>query len=170
MIDSLLKELEELTHIEIVEKNEKVAKVKLLDFEKSKITYYDYILLRKYDYYLIKALELNKKFNNKVKTLDGLMSLRDDIREVTNHIIELGEEYIKFNLQNGNYDKDPFCNNRLRIYELEELERAMEERPEIRSYKPHYLFNYHDKDWHMKDINKIIDEMIKEGIIRIKIS
>ena len=168
MINKLLKELEELTNIEILEKSEKMAKVKLLDFKKNKVTEYDYIVLNFYDYYLIKALKLNQEFNNKIKTLDGLMSLRDDIREVANHIIELGEDYIDFNLKQNNYDKDPFCNNRLSIYELEELERAMEERPEIRSYKPYYLFTYNKKRVDITNVDKIIDEMIREGIVRTR--
>ncbi len=119
IIDDLLRELKELTKIEVIEKDERGAKVKLLDFGRSKITDYDYILINKYDYYLLKAVELAKKYG--VKTQDGLLSLRDDIRETINHFLgEQGEDYILNNLKEGNYDKDPYCENRQSIYELEE--------------------------------------------------
>ena len=118
IIDDLLRELKELTKIEVIEKDEKGAKVKLLDFKQSEITTQDYIVVNNYDYYLIKALELNQKFNNKIKTIDGLMSLRDDIRETINHFLgEEGENYILNNLKEGNYDKDPYCLNRLNMYD-----------------------------------------------------
>ena len=119
IIDDLLRELQKLTNIEILEKDDKGAKVKLLDFKKSEITTQDYVVVNFYDYYLLKAVELAKKY--KVKTQDGLLSLRDDIREVENHLLgEVGEDYILNNLKEGNYDKDPYCENRQSIYELEE--------------------------------------------------
>ena len=121
IIDDLLNELKALTNIEILEKDDKAVKIKLLDFKQSEITTQDYIVVNNYDYYLIKALELNQKFNNKIKTIDGLMSLRDDIRETINHFLgEEGENYILNGLKKGLYDKDPYCQNRLSIYQLEE--------------------------------------------------
>ena len=63
VIDWLLDELKELTKIEVIEIiDDKSAKVKFLDFEKSKITDYDFNVIRNYDSYLIQALKLNKKF------------------------------------------------------------------------------------------------------------
>jgi len=63
IIDWLLDELKELTRIEVIEIiDDKSAKVKFLDFEKSKITDYDFNVIRNYDSYLIQALKLNKKF------------------------------------------------------------------------------------------------------------
>ena len=162
IIELLLDELKELTKIEIIEIiDNKSAKVKFLNFEKSKITpAYDFNVVRNYDSYLITALKLNQKFNNKIKTIDGLMSLRDDIREVENKYIELGYDYIDFNLKQGNYDKDPFCENRLSIYEVAELEEEMKKRG-IKEYKPSLFFNYK-----RNEIDEIIDEMINEGIIK----
>jgi len=167
MINYLLEELQELTNIEILEKDEKSAKVKLLDFKKSKISNDDYIVVNGYDSYLLKALKLNKEFNDKIKTLDGIMALRHDIREVNNHFIELGENYIDFNMKNGLYDKDPFAENRLSIYDLELLEMEMSERPEIRSYKPYYLFTYKNKEI-ASDTAKVVDELIEKGIIKTR--
>ena len=116
IIDDLLNELKALTNIEILEKDDKAVKIKLLDFKQSEITTQDYIVVNNYDYYLIKALELAKLY--KVKTQDGLLSLRDDIREVENHLLgEVGEDYILNNLKESNYDKDPYCLNRLNMYD-----------------------------------------------------
>ena len=118
-INNLINELQELTNIEIIEKSDKAVKVKLVDFGRSKITDYDYIVINKYDYYLLKAIELAKLY--RVKTEDGLLSLRDDIREVENHLLgEEGENYIFNGLKKRLYDKDPYCENRLSIYQLEE--------------------------------------------------
>ena len=116
IIDDLLNELKALTNIEILEKDDKAVKIKLLDFKQSEITTQDYIVVNNYDYYLIKALELAREYG--VKTQDGLLSLRDDIREVENHLLgEVGEDYILNNLKEGNYDKDPYCLNRLNMYD-----------------------------------------------------
>jgi len=166
IIDWLLDELKELTRIEIIEIiDDKSAKIKFLDFEKSKITDYNFNVIRNYDSYLIQALKLNQEYGNKIKTIDGLMSLKDDIREVENKYIELGDDYIDFNLKQGNYDKDPFCKNRLSIYEVAELETAMEER-EIKEYKPSLFFNYNKKRIKAPDdLDEIIDEMINEKIL-----
>ena len=168
IIELLLDELKELTKIEIIEIiDDKSAKIKFLDFEKSKITDYNFNVIRNYDSYLIQALKLNQEYGDKIRTIDGLMSLRDDIREIENKYIELGDDYIDFNLKQGNYDKDPFCENRLSIYEVAELEKAMEERKEIRTYKPSLFFNYNKKRIKApSEVDEIIDEMIKEGIIK----
>ena len=68
-----------------------------------------------------KWLELAKELagDKIIKTEDGLFALRCDLREAYNHMIELGEEYIEYNLKKGNYDKDPKCKNRQSIYKLE---------------------------------------------------
>ena len=110
----MIEKLKELTNIEIVNTDEKGARVKFLDF-----TGDEEFFVRNKDTYIIKAVELAKKY--KVKTQDGLLSLRDDIREVENHLLgEVGEDYILNNLKEGSYDKDPYCENRQSIYELEE--------------------------------------------------
>jgi len=167
IIKLLLDELKELTRIEIIEiVDDKSAKVKFLDFEKSKITpAYDFNVVRNYDSYLIQALKLNQEYGNKIKTIDGLMSLKDDIRETENKYIELGYDYIDFNLQQGNYDKDPFCQNRLSIYEVAELEEEMKKRG-MKVYKPSLFFNYKRKIKAPDELDEIIDEMIKKGIIK----
>ena len=166
VIDWLLNELKELTQIEVIEIiDNKSAKVRFLDFEKSKITDYDFNVVRNYDSYLITALKLNQKFNNKIKNIDGLMSLKDDVREVENKYIELGDDYIDFNIKVKNYDKDPFCENRLSIYEVAELEIAMEERG-IKVYKKSLFFNYKKKIKAPSEVDEIIDKMLKEEIIK----
>jgi hypothetical protein len=78
---------------------------------------------------------------------------------------ELAESYIDFNIKERLYDKDPYCKNRLSIYELELLERAMSERDEIRGYKPYYLFTYSDERITFDNVDEIIDEMIEKEII-----
>ena len=157
----MIEKLKELTNIEILETDNLGAKVKFLDFIGD-----DEFFVRNGDEYIVKAVELAKEY--KIKTAEGLLSLRHDIREVINHFIELGEDYIQFNLEQNNYDKDPDCKNRLSIYELEELERAMEKRPEIRSYKPYYLFSYNKRRIDSTNVDEVIDEMIKEKIIKVK--
>ena len=165
IIDWLLDELKELTRIEVIEIiDDKSAKVRFLDFEKSQITDYNFNVIRNYDSYLIQALKLNQEFNNKIKTIDGLMSLKDDIREIENKYIELGYDYIDFNLQQGNYDKDPFCKNRLSIYEVAELEEKMREKG-IKEYNPSLFFNYKRKIKAPDELDEIIDEMIDKKIL-----
>ena len=69
------------------------------------------------DKYLEKAKELAKVYG--IKTKDGLWSLADDIREVNNHFIRNALIYIDYCLANNLYDKDPFCEDRISLNELE---------------------------------------------------
>jgi len=162
-MNELIEKIKTLTPIEIIEQTDDYADIKLQDYDKDKI-----YRLHKSDEYLYRALRKNAQYN-KIKTLNGLISLRTDIREVINHMLgELAEDYIDFNIKAGLYDKDPYCEVRLSIYELELLERAMSERDEIRGYKPYYVFTYSDERITFDNVDKIIDEMIKKEIIVIK--
>jgi hypothetical protein len=164
-MNELIEKIKTLTPIEIIKQTDDYADIKLPQYDKDE-TY----RLHKSDNYLYRALRTNLKYNNKVKTLNGLISLRTDIREVINHMLgELAESYIDFNIKEGLYDTDPYSENRLSIYEIELLESAMNERiDEIRGYKPYYLFTYSDERVTFDNINKIIDEMIEKGIIIMK--
>ena len=111
-----------------------------------------------------KWLELAKEIaGNRVKTEEGLYTLRYDLREINNHLIELGEEYIEYNLQNGNYDKDPYCENRLTINELE----AIVKTADFEKYHPEKLFSYnkHFNYFDDEELSRTIDELYKEKII-----
>ena len=112
-----------------------------------------------------KWLELAKEIaGNKVKTKEGLFALRCDLREVNNHPIELGEEYIEYNLKKGNYDKDPYCENRLSINELE----AIVKTTDFKQYYPDKLFSYnkHFDCFNNEELNRTIEELFKEEIIK----
>ena len=110
----MIEKLKELTNIEIIKTDDKGARVKFLEF-----TGDEEFFVRNKDEYIIKAVELAKEYG--IKTTDGLLSLRDDIRETINHFLgEQGENYIFNGLKKGLYDKDPNCKNRLSIYQLEE--------------------------------------------------
>ena len=163
-MNELIEKIKTITQIKIIKQTDDYADIKLLDYDKDE-TY----RLHKSDKYLYRALRKNAQYNNKIKTLNGLISLRIDIREIINHMLdELAEDYINFNIKTGLYDKDPYCEARLSIYELELLERAMSERDEIRGYKPYYVFTYNDKRITFDNVDKIIDEMIKKEIIIVK--
>jgi len=110
-----------------------------------------------------KWLELAKEIaKDKVKTEEGLFALRCDLREVNNHLIELGEEYIEYNLKKGNYDKDPNCLNRLSINELEAIVKTADFK-----YYSTKLFEF-KKDFNIfnnKELNKAINELFEKGIL-----
>ena len=112
-----------------------------------------------------KWLELAKELaKDKVKTEEGLYALRYDLREANNHLIELGEEYIEYNLQKGNYDKDPNCLNRLTINELE----AIVKTADFERYYPDKLFSYnkHFNYFDDEELSKTIDELFEKNIIQ----
>ena len=113
------------------------------------------------DKWFIQAKELA---GDKIKTEDGLFALRCDLREAYNHMIPLGEEYIEYNLQKGNYDKDPNCKNRLSINELEAITKMSDFK-----YYSLGLFDF-KKDFNLFDddeVLKIIDELLKRNIIEL---
>jgi len=154
-----IKELQKLTNIEIVEQiDNKAVKVKFSDFKSNE---YNEYVININDWYIVEAIKLAKKHG--IKNLSGLLSLRNDIREVANHLIPLGEEYINFNLKNKFYDKDPFSYNRLHINELE----AIAKRAKFEKYKPKELFTYnkHFDFFNEKELNQVIDELFEKEII-----
>ena len=111
------------------------------------------------DKWLIQAKELA---GDKIKTEDGLFALRCDLREAYNHFIDLGEEYINYNLQKGNYDTDPNCQNRLSINELEVITNMSKFK-----YFSTKLFEF-KKDFNLfndEEVAKIIDELLEKNII-----
>jgi len=163
MINELIEKIKTLTTIEIIDKKKDYADIRLLDYDNSEYR------LHKSDEYLYIALRTNAQCNNKVKTFNGLISMRDDIREVINHLLgDIANDYIDFNIKEGLYDTDPYCEKRLSIYELELLDGEMSERAEIRGYKPYYFFTYSKKRVDYENVSDIVDEMIKEGIIRTR--
>ena len=111
------------------------------------------------DKWLIQAKELA---NNRVKTEDGLLSLRYDLREIANHFIDLGEEYINYNIKKGNYDTDPNCENRLSINELEAITKMSDFK-----YYSTKLFEF-KKDFNIfndDEVNAVIDELFEKNIL-----
>jgi hypothetical protein len=120
MINEFLSELSQLTRIEVLEKDDKSAKVRFLDYVKTDLTDYDYEVVRFFDYYLLEAIKLNKQFDYKIKSVDGLKSLANDLREVANNQRFLfdGYEIIESNLVNGLYDLDPYFQNHKGIYQI----------------------------------------------------
>ena len=111
-----------------------------------------------------KWLELAKEIaGNKIKTEEGLFALRCDLREINNHFIELGDEYIEYNLKKGNYDKDPYCENRLTISELEVIVKTAD----FKEYYPDKLFSYnkHFNCFDEEELNRTINELFEKGIL-----
>ena len=110
-------------------------------------------------------LELAKEIaKDKVKTEKGLFALRCDLREINNHFIELGEEYIEYNLQKGNYDKDPYCENRLSINELEAIVKVAN----FREYIPSKLFGFKEKFncFDDRELSKVVSKLFEMNIIK----
>ena len=110
-----------------------------------------------------KWLELAKELGgDKIKTEEGLFALRYDLREAYNHMIPLGEEYIEYNLEKGNYDKDPNCKNRLTINELEAIVKTSDFK-----YYSNKLFEYnkHFDYFNNDELNAVIDELFKRKLI-----
>ena len=111
------------------------------------------------DKWLFLAKELAK---DKIKTEEGLFALRCDLREAYNHMIPLGEEYIEYNLQKGNYDKDPNCKNRLTINELE----AIVKTSDFKYYsKKLFEFDRHFDVFNDNEVSAVIDELFEKNII-----
>ena len=111
-----------------------------------------------------KYFELAKEIaQNKIKTEEGLYALRCDLREAYNHMIELAEEYIEFNIEQRNYDKDPNCLNRLSINELE----AIVKTADFDEYYADKLFSYnkHFNCFDEEELNKVINELFEKEII-----
>jgi len=156
MLTQRIEELKKITNIEVIKIiDDKAAKIKFLDFTGDN----EYTLLN-YDWYIIEAI---KKGKNKIKTANGLFSLRDDIREVYNHQIPLGEEYIDFNIENGYYDKDSDCNNRLNIHEFE----IIIANANFEKYNPYRLFTFKYKEpIFYTNIDEVVNELFKEQIIK----
>ena len=110
-----------------------------------------------------KWLELAKELGgDKIKTEEGLFALRYDLREAYNHMIALGEEYIEYNLQKGNYDKDPNCKNRLTINELEAIVKTSDFK-----YYSNKLFEFdrHFDVFNDDKVNAVINELFKNGVL-----
>ena len=93
------------------------------------------------DIYLEQAKELAKQYN--ITNENAIFSLRTDLREINNHMIPLGEEYVNYALENNLYEKDPYCKNRPNLFDLEMLFfKIQEEGINIDSFKynPNKLF------------------------------
>jgi hypothetical protein len=164
MINKILNELQKLTKIKYKYIDNKSATVKFLDYKGN-----EEILIRHFDNYLVEAIKLNKDNGLKIKTIEGLLSLKLDLREIYNHGIELGEEYIYFNIDNKFYDKDPYCDNRLSINELEILEHTFHNNDlELIKFKPYQLFTYNKNRITFENASQIINDLIEKEIIKIK--
>ena len=79
--------------------------------------------------YLNEAKKVGKEFG--IKTKEGIWSLANDLREIRNHTIKNGLNYVNYALENNLYDKDPYCEVRLHLNELEILEKAINKNFEI---------------------------------------
>ena len=94
------------------------------------------------DIYLEQAKKLAKKY--KISSEDAIFSLRTDLREINNHMIPLGEEYVNYALENNLYEKDPYCKNRPNLFDLEMLFFKLQEIENFDinnfKYNPHKLF------------------------------
>jgi len=113
--------------------------------------------------YLSKA---KQTAGDKIKTEIGLYALAIDLREIENHNINAGvyEPYIEYNLQNGLYDKDPFCKHRLTINEVN----AVIEKGNFDFYDKEKLFCYekHFDPFDNETVEKIIDDMFEKGVLK----
>jgi len=112
----LLTKIKKIEKIEVVEESKDYACIKLLNY-KTKTESETYRLLD-YDIYMYKALKLNLENKRKVKTFEGICSLRDDMREAMNTFIDCVDKYMVKNIKKGLYDKDPYCEHRKSIYHL----------------------------------------------------
>jgi len=115
------------------------------------------------DKYLEKAKEIA---GDKVKTKEGLFSLRNDLREAYNHFFpeppSIINDYIEFCLENKLYDIDPYAMARLKFYTLERLVKDVE----FESYVPSELFTLKNIKTDEKNFDGFVNELFEKRIIR----
>ena len=112
--------------------------------------------------YLNKAREIGKGFG--IKTEQGIWSLANDLREIRNHTIKNGLNYVNYALENNLYDKDPYCKVRLHLNELEILEKAIDEDFEI--VKKDKLFKEIKERITWDNAKEVFDYLVENKIVR----
>jgi len=113
--------------------------------------------------YLNKAREIGKGFG--IKTEQGIWSLANDLKETENHFIKFGFEYVNYALENNLYDKDPYCQKRLHLNELEILEKAINKNFEI--IKKDKFFGEIKERITWDNAKEVFDYLVENKIIKV---
>ena len=113
--------------------------------------------------YLNEAKKVGKEFE--IKTKEGIWSLANDLREIRNHTIKNGLNYVNYALENNLYDKDPYCQKRLHLNELEILEKAINKNFEI--IKKDKFFGEIKERITWDNAKEVFDYLVENKIIKV---